>query len=77
MLIDAMYTEEEYAGKVGWGHATPQAVVQIAKKANVKQLVLSHHAPWRTDDQIDAIVDSLRPDFENVHGAASRQSYVA
>lgn len=75
LLMDAMYTEEEYVLKVGWGHATPQAAIQIAAAAGAKKLLLSHHAPWRTDDDLDALVAGLRPRFANLHAAAAGQSY--
>ncbi len=48
LIFDAMYTPEEDAGEVGggpktgWGHATFVAGCELAKAANVKQLVLEY-----------------------------------
>ena len=69
LIYDAMYTQAEYAGevgpsKVGWGHSTWQAGIEVANAANVKQLVLFHHDPARNDRAVQAIetqADQARP----------------
>ena len=55
-IYDTSYTDEEFPTRIGWGHSTWQQGVQLADAAGARQLVLFHHDPWRTDDQIDAIV---------------------
>ena len=52
LIYDAQYTPEEYPTKVGWGHSTWQAGVELARAAAVPQLVLFHHDPGRTDAQL-------------------------
>jgi phosphoribosyl 1,2-cyclic phosphodiesterase len=49
LIYDAQYTPDEYPGKVGWGHSTWAAAVELAKAASVKTLVLFHHDPRRSD----------------------------
>ncbi|MDQ3036981.1 MAG: MBL fold metallo-hydrolase, partial [Myxococcota bacterium] len=69
LIYDAMYTEDEYAGrsgpsKVGWGHSTWEAGVAVADAAGVAQLVLFHHDPMRDDAAVEAIereADARRP----------------
>ena len=56
LICDAQYTPEEYPYRVGWGHSTYLDALRIARQANVKRLVLFHHHPNRTDDELDAIV---------------------
>jgi phosphoribosyl 1,2-cyclic phosphodiesterase len=60
LIYDAQYTPEEYPSKVGWGHSTWQAGVELARAAAVPQLVLFHHDPGRTDDQVAAIEAAAR-----------------
>jgi phosphoribosyl 1,2-cyclic phosphodiesterase len=65
LIIDAMYTEDEYRGragpsKVGWGHSTWEAAVEVANLAGVKQLVLFHHEPTRDDAGMDRLVEEVR-----------------
>ncbi|MBZ0234221.1 MAG: MBL fold metallo-hydrolase [Deltaproteobacteria bacterium] len=55
LIYDAQYTPEEYPGKVGWGHSTWEAAVALARTAGVRQLVLYHHDPRRSDDAIDVL----------------------
>ena len=68
LIYDAMYTPEEYRGeagpsRVGWGHSTFEDAARVATAAGVKQLVLFHHDPSRSDDQVDALVDRARALF--------------
>ena len=53
LVYDAQYTEEEFSGRVGWGHTPIEYAVEAASRAGVKRLALFHHDPDRTDDQID------------------------
>ena len=60
LIYDAMYTEDEFAGRsgpamVGWGHSTWEAGCAVADAAGVDRLVLFHHDPARTDAQVEAI----------------------
>lgn len=55
LIYDATYTDEELTEHVGWGHSTWQEGVRIADAAGVKRLVLFHHAPSRTDGDLDRI----------------------
>lgn len=53
LIHDAQYTEEEYAGRVGWGHSTLQQAVGLASQAGVKTLVTFHHDPEHSDEMLD------------------------
>jgi phosphoribosyl 1,2-cyclic phosphodiesterase len=55
LIYDAQYTPDEYPRKVGWGHSTWRAGVELARAAGVGQLVLFHHDPDRTDTQLAAL----------------------
>ena len=60
LIYDAMYTPEEYLGKVpgagpskvGWGHSTFDEGAKLAHAANVSHLYLFHHDPHQTDDDV-------------------------
>jgi len=60
LIYDAQYTPAEYPARVGWGHSTWQAGVELARAANVGQLVLFHHDPSRTDAQLAALEADAR-----------------
>lgn len=55
LLHDSQYTEDEYPRHVGWGHSSIEQVVTFGLKAAVNQLVLFHHDPFHTDDDLDTI----------------------
>ncbi|MDR0553803.1 MAG: MBL fold metallo-hydrolase, partial [Treponema sp.] len=55
LIHDAQYTETEYAAKIGWGHASHEQAVDNALKAGAKKLVLTHHDPARTDEQLEKL----------------------
>ena len=57
LIHDSTYTEEESADFMGWGHSTTDDALQLAIDAGVDTLVLFHHAPHRTDADVDAMVE--------------------
>jgi phosphoribosyl 1,2-cyclic phosphodiesterase len=76
LIYDAQYTPEEYTGtagkggsKVGWGHSTFEAAVQIAKAAKVKQLILFHHDPLQDDAAVVAKEQRAKAMFANTVAA--------
>ena len=69
LIMDAQYTPDEYATKKGWGHSTWLEATRVARDSNVKQLVLFHHDPSRSDHAMDQIVSDARCEFENTVAA--------
>jgi phosphoribosyl 1,2-cyclic phosphodiesterase len=64
LIYDAMLTDEEFPSRVAWGHSTWQEGVRLADTCGVGRLVLFHHAPFRDDKALAALVAdaaSLRP----------------
>jgi phosphoribosyl 1,2-cyclic phosphodiesterase len=53
LIHDAQYLHEEYFSRTkprkGWGHSTLDMAIDVAKKAEVKRLVLFHHEPTHDD----------------------------
>jgi phosphoribosyl 1,2-cyclic phosphodiesterase len=56
VIYDAMFTEEEFKDRPDWGHSTWEEGIKLANMASAKQLVLFHHDPSRTDEEMDKIV---------------------
>lgn len=57
LIHDAQYTEEEYSGRVNWGHTSIEYAIAAANRAGVKKLALFHHDPDRTDEQLDELAE--------------------
>ena len=60
LIYDTQFTPQEYQSRPHWGHSRPDDAIEIARLANVKKLVLFHHAPLRSDDENDAILVKYR-----------------
>lgn len=61
MLIhDAQYTREEFPRRKDYGHSAIEYAIGLGKECGVKSVMLFHHDPERTDDQIDAILAASR-----------------
>lgn len=60
LIHDSTYTTDEYDHHRGWGHSTFQDSVELALEAGVGTLVLFHHEPRRTDDQLDVCLAECR-----------------
>jgi len=58
LIFVSMYTPEEYEGKVdgrsrvGWGHSTFEAGIELAEEAGVREYVLFHHDPDQDDEAV-------------------------
>lgn len=56
VIIDSQYTKNEYMnGKKGYGHSYYEYSIALGIKSKAKSLVLFHHDPSRTDNQLDYI----------------------
>ena len=53
VIYDTMYELPEYLERMTWGHSYPEYALALCKVAKVKHLVLFHHAPDATDEQMD------------------------
>jgi phosphoribosyl 1,2-cyclic phosphodiesterase len=60
LIHDTTYTAEEYDHYRGWGHSTYDDAIALAIEAGVQQLVLFHHKPERTDEELDQRVELCR-----------------
>jgi|EndMetStandDraft_7_1072992.scaffolds.fasta_scaffold12877_3 phosphoribosyl 1,2-cyclic phosphodiesterase len=57
LLHDSQYSEDEYPNHVGWGHCSIEHVVTFAELAAVRRLVLFHHDPLHTDDDLEHLCE--------------------
>jgi phosphoribosyl 1,2-cyclic phosphodiesterase len=78
LIVDAMYTEDEYRGrsgasKIGWGHSTWMSAVETANASGARQLVLFHHDPTRDDESMDRFVEEVRKHRPEVIAAIESQ----
>tara|TARA_B100000029_G_scaffold365205_1_gene358487 strand:- start:529 stop:1359 length:831 start_codon:yes stop_codon:yes gene_type:complete len=55
LIKDAQFTNEQLPYHKGWGHSSWEQCIEVAERANVNQLILYHHSPNNSDDEIDQI----------------------
>jgi ribonuclease BN (tRNA processing enzyme) len=61
LIHDSQYTRKEYlASKLGWGHTSFETAINNAHKAGVKHLLLFHHDPNRTDEELEELLAGYR-----------------
>jgi phosphoribosyl 1,2-cyclic phosphodiesterase len=59
LIHDAQFLAREFPAVEFLGHASVEYACALAEAAEARALVLFHHAPSRTDDEITAIVDGI------------------
>jgi phosphoribosyl 1,2-cyclic phosphodiesterase len=74
LIHDTQYTAAEYDKHLGWGHTSFEHAINSANKAGVKKLVMFHHDPNRTDEQLE----KLEQDYQKrIAGKTSMQIMMA
>jgi phosphoribosyl 1,2-cyclic phosphodiesterase len=58
VIHDSQYISSDMPGKKGWGHSVVDDVLELGARAEARKLVLFHHDPNRTDQELDAIGDA-------------------
>lgn len=59
LLHDSQYTDEEYRGRVGWGHSSMTHTAAFSRAAGVRRLAMFHHDPMRSDRELEALYDQV------------------
>lgn len=55
LLHDAQFVDAERAVALDFGHSTIEAVLDFADRCEVGEVVLTHHSPGRTDQELRAL----------------------
>ncbi len=50
LIHEAQYTSKELVEKKGWGHSSFDQAIEVAERANVKMLAITHHDPDHDDE---------------------------
>lgn len=56
LVHDAQYTRAEFPARAHFGHSTIDYAIELGVRAGAAKVVLFHHDPSRTDEQLDALV---------------------
>ncbi|MBI3550672.1 MAG: MBL fold metallo-hydrolase [Elusimicrobia bacterium] len=73
LIVDAQYTDDEYRIKRTWGHSRYRDSIRLGIDAEAKHVVLYHHDPSHSDEQMDVIAKDAR-EIIKASGKAMRVS---
>jgi ribonuclease BN (tRNA processing enzyme) len=60
VIYDTMFTSEDYQRIPHYGHSRPADAIDVCRQADAARLALFHHAPERTDAEVDTILAATR-----------------
>ena len=60
LIHDCQYTEDEYPDRAGFGHSSTEHVADFARLAGARRLLLFHHDPNHTDEDLEALCERVR-----------------
>ena len=63
---EAQYTNEEYRGKIGWGHSSVSNASVLAGLAGIRKWIVTHHDPMHDDDFLMAKLSLHRQILESL-----------
>ncbi|MBA3747966.1 MAG: MBL fold metallo-hydrolase [Solirubrobacterales bacterium] len=69
LLHDCQYTDAEYPAHFGWGHSSVSDALAFAYRTGARHTLLSHHDPYHSDDEIDAIHETAQRRWTQRGGA--------
>ena len=68
LVYDSQYTKDEMENdKLGWGHSSYEFAIEKAFEAGVKKLLLTHHDPERTDEELDILISFYREKYSDIN----------
>jgi len=67
VIYDTMFTTEDYRRLPHYGHSRPSDALEICREAGAQKLALFHHAPERSDSEVDAILAETRALAQREH----------
>jgi phosphoribosyl 1,2-cyclic phosphodiesterase len=60
VIFDTMFTAEDYRLMPHYGHSRPGDAIEICRDAGARMLALFHHAPERSDTEVDTMLMEAR-----------------
>lgn len=60
LIMEAQYNEDDYHKKAGYGHCSYYKALELASRAKVRNLVITHFDPNYTDDYLMNMETSLK-----------------
>jgi len=65
LIHEAQYTDEELLNHKGWGHSSFNQAIEVAERAGVKMLAMTHHDPDHDDEFLRKIEKQCQDRFKD------------
>ncbi|MBR1634620.1 MAG: MBL fold metallo-hydrolase [Lachnospiraceae bacterium] len=75
LIYDGQYTDEKYECCRGFGHSTATVGIQIARKANARRLLITHHDPECTDRMLRQMENEAQEKYDKVRFARCGETF--
>ncbi|MGH9384003.1 MAG: MBL fold metallo-hydrolase [Vicinamibacterales bacterium] len=76
MILDSHYTPDERPLFRGWGHSDWSECARFAERCGAGRLLLAHHKPGRTDEELDRIEAEARTLFPTTSAACEGDTFL-
>ena len=63
LVHEAQYTPEQLMAHQGWGHSSFDQAIEVAERAGVKKLAITHHDPEHNDAFLTKLEKECKKDF--------------
>ncbi len=60
ILFDAQYEMQEFTNKFDYGHCTPTIGADFAVREGIKNLLLTHHDPWSSEQKLEKMLGDTK-----------------
>ena len=65
LIHDGQYTPDALKSKTGWGHSSWEQAIEVAERAGVKTLAITHHDPDHDDLFLKKVEKECQARFPN------------
>ena len=76
LIHDAQYTSKELLNKKGWGHSSYEQAIEVAEKAEVRRLIMTHHDPDHDDAFLNKMEKHCQERYKTCELAREGREYI-
>ena len=73
LVHDGQFSQDERAGKIGWGHSSTVEAAEFARQARARRLVCFHHDPSHDDEAVDRLIEEASAVADGVLVSGARE----
>ncbi|MEG1877599.1 MAG: MBL fold metallo-hydrolase [Lachnospiraceae bacterium] len=75
-LCDGQYSDQEFPHRVGFGHSSWHEAAKLGQRCQAGHTMIIHHAPDRTDQELDAAAALIQREYGNCTFAHAKEEII-